>query len=147
MTAGTAIQVAPAKKVYANSFKDLPSTMLNSWTYCQGEPIGGGELVKFKDRLKADTGDTYARLAPNYAAWTYDAVYVLKAAIEGAKTVDGPTLTRWLEENSQRIKAVSGSFAATKANHFLFSDPKAIVMVVDTDQPRADGAYRRITGC
>jgi hypothetical protein len=29
----------------------------------------------------------------------------------------------------------------------VFSDPNAIAMVVDTDKPRSDGYYRRVTGC
>jgi len=121
--------------------------MLKSWTYCPNDPMGGGELVKFKERLKADTGDTFSKLAPNYSAWTYDAVYMFKAAIEGAKTVDGPTLTKWIEQNSSKVKGISGSFAASPANHFVFSDPNAIGMVAETDKPRADGYYKRISGC
>lgn len=144
---GTAIQVPSAVKVYKDAFKNLPSTMLKSWTYCEGDPLGSGDLVKYKDRLKAFAGDTYAKIAPNYTAWSYDAVYVLKAAIEGAKTVDGPTLTKWIEQNAQKIKTVSGALAASSSSHFLFGDPNAIAMVVETDKPRADGYYRRITGC
>jgi len=121
--------------------------MLKSWTYCPNDPMGGGELVKFKERLKADTGDTFSKLAPNYSAWTYDAVYMFKAAIEGAKTVDGPTLTKWIEQNSSKVKGISGSFAASPSNHFVFSDPNAIGMVAETDKPRADGYYKRISGC
>lgn len=144
---GTAINVAPAVKVYKDAFKDLPSTMLKSWTYCQGDALGSGDLVKYKDRLKAFAGADYAKLAANYSAWSYDAVYVFKAAIEGTKSVDGPTLTKWIEQNAQKIKAVSGALAASATSHFLFGDPKAIAMVVETDKPRADGYYRRITGC
>jgi hypothetical protein len=83
----------------------------------------------------------------NYAAWTYDAVYAFKAAIEATKSVDGPTLATWFENNSDKIKAVSGPLKASRTSHFLFGDPKAIVMVVDTDKPRSDGYYRRITDC
>jgi len=144
---GTALNVAPAKKVYARAYEGIPSTMLRSWTYCEGDAVGAGELVKFKDRMRAYAGNDYARIAANYSAWTYDAVYAFKAAIEEAKTVDGPRLTAWFEENSPKIKAVSGSLKASKQSHFLFGDPKAIVMVVDTDKPRSDGYYRRITGC
>jgi branched-chain amino acid transport system substrate-binding protein len=144
---GTAVQVPSAVKVYKDAFKDLPSTMLKSWTYCDGDPMGSGDLVKYKDRLKAFAGDTYTKIAPNYTAWSYDAVYVLKAAIEGAKSVDGPTLTKWIEQNAQKVKTVSGALAASSTSHFLFGDPSAIAMVVDTDKPRADGYYHRITGC
>jgi branched-chain amino acid transport system substrate-binding protein len=144
---GTAVQVPSAVKVYKDAFKDVPSTMLTSWTYCPNDPMGSGDLVKYKERLKVFAGADYTKIAPNYVAWTYDAVYVLKAAIEGAKSVDGPTLTKWIEQNATKIKTVSGSLDASASNHFLFSDPKAIAMVVDTDKPRADGYYKRITGC
>ena len=144
---GTAVQVPSAVKVYKDAFKDLPSTMLTSWTFCPNDAMGSGDLVKYKDRLKAFAGADYSRIAPNYSAWTYDAVYVFKAAIEGAKSVDGPTLTKWLEQNSSKLKLVSGPVAASATNHFLFSDPKAIAMVVETDKPRADGYYHRVSGC
>ncbi len=144
---GTAVQVPSAVKVYKDAFKDLPSTMLTSWTYCPNDPMNGGELVKYKDKLKAFAGADYARIAPNYTAWSYDAVYVFKAAIEGARSVDAVTLTKWIEQNASKLKLVSGPVAATASNHFLFSDPKAIAMVVETDKPRADGYYKRISGC
>jgi branched-chain amino acid transport system substrate-binding protein len=143
---GSALATATANKVYPNAFKDIPSTMLKSWSYCPGDAMGSGELARFAERLKAAEGDNYSKVASNYAAWTYDAVYVFKAAIEGAGTVDGPTLTKWIEQNVSKVKGVSGAFAATSSNHFLFSDPNAISMV-DTSAPRADGRYRRISGC
>lgn len=144
---GTALNVAPAKKIYEKAFDGIPSTMLKSWTYCEGDPIGQGELVKFKERMRAFAAADAARIAANYAAWMYDGVYVLKAAIEATKTVDGPKLAAWIESNADKVKAVSGPLKATRQSHFLFGDPKAIVMVVDTDKPRSDGYYRRITGC
>jgi branched-chain amino acid transport system substrate-binding protein len=144
---GTALNVAPAKKVYEKAYDGIPSTMLKSWTYCQGDPEGQGDLVKFKDRMKTFAAADASRIAGNYAAWTYDAVYVLKAAIEGTKTVDGPKLAAWIRANAPKVKAVSGELKANPGSTFLFGDPKAIVMVVDTDKPRADGYYRRVTGC
>jgi ABC-type branched-subunit amino acid transport system substrate-binding protein len=144
---GSGLLVVPAKKVYDKATDNIPSPMLKSWTYCQGEPAGSSELVKFKERLREFTGAEYPRLAPNYAAWSYDGIYAIKAAIEGAKSVDGAVLARWMEENSGSVKAVSGSFKASRQTRFLFSDPSSIVMVVDQDKPRSDGAYRRITGC
>lgn len=144
---GTALNVAPAKKVYDKAFDGIPSTMLKSWTYCEGDPVGGGDLVKYKDRMRAFAGADASRVAMNYAAWTYDAVYALKTAIEATRTVDGPKLAAWLEANADKVKAVSGPLKASSSSHFLFGDPKAIVMVVDTDKPRSDGYYRRITDC
>jgi branched-chain amino acid transport system substrate-binding protein len=143
---GSALSAATANKVYPNAYKGIPSTMLKSWSYCQGDPLGAGELARFAERLKAAEGDNYAKIGSNYAAWTYDAVYVFKAAIEGAGTVDGPTLTKWIEQNVSKVKGVSGAFAASPSNHFLFSDPNGISMV-DTSAPRADGRYRRVSGC
>jgi ABC-type branched-subunit amino acid transport system substrate-binding protein len=145
---GTALNVTPAKKVYEKAYDGIASTMLKSWTYCEGDPIGGGDLLKFKDRLAAFVGpDDAKRVAGNYAAWTYDAVYTYKAAIEATRTVDGPKLAAWIEANASKVKAVSGELKATKTNHFMFSDPRATVMVVDTDKPRSDGQYHRVTQC
>ena len=140
--------MAAAKKVYAETFTGLPHTILRNWTYCPNDAVGSGQLPRFAERLKAAEGENYIKLNPLYAAWAYDAMYLAKAAMEATKSVDGPTLTKWIEANAKNFKTgVSGPLDASPTNHFLMSGSETIVLAVDTDKPRSDGLYKRASGC
>lgn len=143
----TPLHIAAGKKVFADAFKDVASPLPKSWTYCPNEAVGSGALPKFADRLKAAEGENYARLSPLYAAWAYDSVMLAKAAIEGARSVDGVAITRWIEQNAKSFKGVSGPIEASSTDHFLASASDSLVMAVDTDKPRADGLFLRASGC
>ena len=143
----TPLHIAAGKRVFVDAFKDIASPLPKSWTYCPNEPVGSGALPKFADRLKAAEGENYARLSPLYAAWGYDSVMLAKAAIEGSRSVDGPTLTKWIEQNAKSFKGVSGPIEASATNHFLASASDSLVMAIDTDKPRADGLFLRASGC
>ena len=89
----------------------------------------------------------YGNMPSEFAAQAYDAVYLAKAAIEGAKSVDGDVLTKWIEQNAKSVKnIVSGSLDANANSHFLLANKEALVFAVDPDKPRADGLFRR-AGC
>ncbi len=145
---GAALHVAAAKKVFPDTFVDLPHTILRNWTYCPNDAVGSGQLPRFAERLKAAEGENYTKLNPLYAAWAYDAMYLAKAAMEATKSVDGPTLSKWIEANAKNFKTgVSGPLDANANNHFLMSGTETIVLGIELDKPRSDGLYKRAAGC
>src|SRR5690606_26449286 len=73
--------------------------------------------------LKKFRPDTASRLPFNYVSLWYDSVYLLKSAIEGTGgSTDGPTLARWIEENSQSFSGISSKLNASATNHFLIGE-------------------------
>lgn len=116
-----------------------------SLTYCTGDPVGQSGVAQFLVRLKAFEPAQFEKISATNALWMYDAVYILKAAIEGAKTTDGPALATWLERNAASVPALLGKLAASSSSHFLI-DSTALTMIENLDQYRADGLRKRV-GC
>jgi len=90
-----------------------------STTYCQGEKTADLPYVKFLNRVKAAVPD-WQKLALPLAGYYYDGVHLIKAAIEGTKSVEGPRLAAWVEANSGKIPAIVGKMSASKTNHILY---------------------------
>jgi branched-chain amino acid transport system substrate-binding protein len=115
-----------------------------STTYCPGENVADLPFVKFLARLKAFTpeaGNVLVYVAPVY----YDAIFLAKSAIEATKTLDGPTLAAWVEQNSTKNSGLGGVYGATKDYHLIW-DSKAIAIVSRPDLPDPHGMLPR-SGC
>ena len=84
-------------------------------------------------------------MLPNSASYTCNAVYVLKAAVEGAKTFDAAKVAEWLEANASKLTSLSGPLSASKATHHLLG-PNAIAGVERPYEVRSDGLQKR-AGC
>jgi branched-chain amino acid transport system substrate-binding protein len=125
------------KNVYSANYKVL--------TYCSNEAVGSSNFAKYVERIKAFAPDKFAKLSPVQVSYAYDSIYVLKHAIEGAKSAAGPAVAAWLEANAKSITAVQGQLSASKTSHFLLG-PEALVMTDDADKVRADGLTKR-HGC
>jgi branched-chain amino acid transport system substrate-binding protein len=125
------------KNVYSANYKVL--------TYCSNEAVGSSNFAKYVERIKAFAPDKFAKLSPVQVSYAYYSIYVLKHAIEGAKSAAGPAVAAWLEANAKSITAVQGQLSASKTSHFLLG-PEALVMTDDADKVRADGLTKR-HGC
>ena len=81
----------------------------------------------------------------SYLSLWYDAVYVMKAAVEGTggKT-DGPSIAAWLEANSASFRGINSGLTGSKSTHFLVG-PEALTMVYP-DRQRPGGLLERV-GC
>jgi ABC-type branched-subunit amino acid transport system substrate-binding protein len=144
---GSSATPAGAVKVFPDAYKGTYNLVYKSWTYCASDAVGQTPLGKFKERLKAANPADYDRLNQNFSAQAYDGVYLLKAAIEATKSVDGPALTAWIEQNAHTIKsAVNGPLQANPESHFLLGSREGMAFALDPDKPRADGLFRR-AGC
>ncbi|MDO8360194.1 MAG: branched-chain amino acid ABC transporter substrate-binding protein, partial [Devosia sp.] len=69
--------------------------------------------------------------------------FILKAAIEGAGTTDGPAIAAWLEAHASEIDSMVGRFTASSDSHFLPS-PDALVVVKAPYKQREDGLTERV---
>jgi ABC-type branched-subunit amino acid transport system substrate-binding protein len=114
-------------------------------TFCPGDAPGQSEVAKFLVRLKAAEPANFEKISATNAVWFYDAVYTLKAMIEGAKSTDGPAMTAWMEKNAGTIPALMGRQTASPQSHFLF-DASALTTVSDLLNRSPDGLRKR-AGC
>src|SRR5262245_66457363 len=80
------------------------------------------------------------------ASLYYDAVYLIKAAVEGSggKT-DGPTLVDWIETKSKSFRGVTMGSDASKTNHFLVG--LADVASSRIDLVKGDAKLQQRTDC
>lgn len=123
-------------RVHGPTFKTL--------TMCKGDDPNKNLYVQFLKRIRAFTPDAN-KMALGLVPIYYDAVFLAKAAIEATKTVDGPTLTTWIEQNSKKASGVGGPFGASRDYHLIW-DASAIGFVTRPDQPDPSGALPR-AGC
>jgi branched-chain amino acid transport system substrate-binding protein len=145
--AGSSASPGPAVKIFPDAYKGLVNLTYKSWTYCSNDAVGETPLGKYKAKLKAATGPEYDKLAQNFSAQAYDSVYIMKAAIEATKSVDGSVLAKWLEQNAKTLKGtVNGPFDASSSSHFLAGSREGMAFAIDPDKPRADGLFKR-AGC
>ena len=128
-----------------DAYKNVVGINYKALTYCNGDAIGSSDFAKYKQRLQAETGDKFPQYSPVLAGYLYDSVYVLKAAIEGAKKIDGPAMTAWMEQNAGSIKVMNANLSASKTSHFLIG-ASALTMAENADKSRADGLQKR-AGC
>jgi branched-chain amino acid transport system substrate-binding protein len=137
---------AAALKIAPNAFDNMVSVGITALSYCSKDPIGQNEFARFRDKIKAFDPGRFDQLSHTSVAWGYDAVYIMKAAIEGTRSTDGPVIARWMEQHVGEVKAISGRLEATPGNHFLFASPGALSMIEKPQQMRADGLVKR-AGC
>jgi branched-chain amino acid transport system substrate-binding protein len=128
-----------------NAYKNVVGVNYLAQTYCSKDPVGSGDYTKFKERLQAFDPANFPKYSPLVVAYIYDGFYAMKAAMEGAKSIEGPAIAAWIEQNADKIKVTNGTLSASKTNHFLIGIP-ALTMAEDADKPRSDGLMKR-AGC
>jgi len=128
-------------------FERVVALDIRSFSYCSGEPEGESGVARLMARLKQRIGqEQFDRVSRAVVLYTYDAVHVAKAAIEGAGTTKGAELARWIEANAGKIPAVLGELKASPESHFLSGGPEANAMVEKLGSKRGDGLRKRV-GC
>jgi branched-chain amino acid transport system substrate-binding protein len=123
-------------RVFGPAFKSM--------TICKGDNPANYPYVQFLARLKAFSPDA-SKVVVAVTPIFYDAIFLAKAAIESTRTVDGPTLASWIEQNSSKVSGVGGPFGASKTYHLIWSE-SAIAFVARPDLPDANGLMPR-AGC
>lgn len=142
-----AAQADNAVKIAGSAaYKDVVAMNYKELTYCPGDALGVSYYSKFKDRLRLFDSANYARYAPLVVVYTYDAVYALKAGLEGANKLNGPDFAAWMETNPSLLSYVmSLPLNPSNTSHFLIS-AEALTMAENPDQLNPDGLMKRV-GC
>jgi len=141
----TAMASVVLKQVGPGPFQKTAGLGYAQLTYCGNTPVGQSEYAQFRDRLKAFAPDSYDKFSNSVALTWYDGVYLLKAAVEGARSTDGDKVAAWIEDNASKVHAIVGPLQASKTSHFLFG-PKAFAVVDKPYEVRSDGMQKR-AGC
>lgn len=112
---------------------------------CPGEDPTKMPFVQLRDKLKAAYPNDYQKIPMALAPYYYDVVYTTKAAIDATKSVEGPKLAAWLEQNGGSVKAVMGKLTMSKTDHFMYHSD-VFAFTVRPDQVNAQGVAIR-EGC
>lgn len=136
---GPAMSIA-GKDVY----KNLVAANYKGFSYCPKEPTSK-RFQDFVAEVKAFKPEAFARQPLSYLSLWYDAVWVLKAAVEGTggKT-NGPSVAAWLETNSGTFQGINSGLTASKTTHFLVG--QGALTMVYPDRQREGGLLERV-GC
>jgi ABC-type branched-subunit amino acid transport system substrate-binding protein len=130
-----------------NVFKSgrVLSLGVKAGTYCPGDAVGQTDYTKMISRLRAAYPNEISKMNLTTPSWVFDAVSLTKAAIEATKSVDGPTLAKWMESNAKNHKAITGPIAISPTYHFLY-DKGIFAFIKDPQTMREDGVSLR-EGC
>jgi len=134
----------PALKIAGkDAYKNTVAINYSGFSYCPKDAPAKG----FQDwigQVKAFKPEAFERQPLSYLSLWYDAVYVLKAAVEGngGKT-DGPSVAAWLEANSKSFRGINSGLTASKGTHFLVG--LDALTIVYPDRQRDGGLLERVS--
>lgn len=128
----------------ADAFKNASGINYKAFTYCAGDG-NPKAFAEFVEKMRKFNPDRAGRVSLPVAAFIYDTVYLLKAAVEGTggKT-DGPTLAAWIEKNAHSFSGINVKLAASPATHFLIGPDN--LATVQPEQLR-DGVFQLRLNC
>lgn len=140
-------------KAGPDAYKNMLGQVIGRFTYCpkegeaQGAPIVTSFITRVRDFEKARGASGPSITDYFNIANGYDAVTILKLAIEGTggKT-DGPTLAKWIIGNPDKIQLVSvAKPSASDKTHWIYSH-EAFAMV-ENPHIRNDFRLPKRAGC
>jgi len=135
----------PALKIAGkDAYKNTVAVNYKGFSYCPSEATPK-TFSDFVAQVKAFKPEAFDRQPLSYLSLWYDAVYVLKTAVEGTggKT-DGPSVAAWLEANSKSFRVINSGLTASAQTHFLIGQDA--LTVVYPDRQREGGLLERV-GC
>jgi len=145
LAAGAAMKIAGP-----DAFKSerIYSTVPISHTYCASDKPGAGGYAQYVARLKAFDPQNFGNIDEKSSLYLYDALQFLKAAVEATRSLDGPTLAAWMDQNGSRVRGTAGStFAVAPGSHYMMG-PDSIAIVRHPEQLRpADKLVERLNAC
>lgn len=135
--------VGNAKALGEEVFEGVLSVQFMGMTYCEGDEIGASAFAKFDARATAAIADIDKLGGSSALAPYYVEPLILKAAIEGAESLEGDKIAAWIEANSDKIDNMLGTFGASAQSHFLPS-ADGLVVTKNAFNPREDGLVERV---
>jgi ABC-type branched-subunit amino acid transport system substrate-binding protein len=132
----------------ANAYEDrrMYGLTTKSSTMCPKEDPTKLPYVQFINKVKAHAPNDWSKMQMSLAPYYTDTLYLIKAAIDATKTVDGPTLSSWAFKNAGTVKnTVVGKLTPTVESPFLFHSD-VFAFSLRPDQLNAQGVAIR-EGC
>jgi branched-chain amino acid transport system substrate-binding protein len=125
------------------SLEDAVATTYAPFGACPGAAVSP-QTKKFVDGLQKFDPKVSKTIQLDLAASIRDAVWIMKHAIEGAKSTDGDKVRAWLESSSSSLgeALVNPKVSVSKDTHFLFG-PNDMVLVRPGKEV-ANGVYERV---
>lgn len=110
------------------------------------DDVASGPPIDFQNALKEAIGsDSTAKLGLPYASLYYDAVYIIKAAVEGSGgSTDGVTLKDWMYRDLGSFNGIASGMSVNADNHFMVG-PEA--MEVINALPLLEGGMQQKADC
>jgi hypothetical protein len=96
------------------------------------EAAAASEYGKLMTKMKQAYPAEFPNFNKGNIPWLFDAFKLFKAAVEATKSVDGPVLAKWLEQNAKDVKAITGPIAISATHHLLY-DARVFTFLVRPD--------------
>lgn len=138
----TNFSVGIAGRIGKEAFEGVNSVQFKGMTFCPGDAVGASDFAKFVARARAAVPDIDRIGGPSALAPFYIEPIILKAAIDGAGSLEGAKVAAWVEANAGKMKNMLGTFEASSKTHFLPS-AEALAVVKNAFAPRSDGLVER----
>lgn len=127
-------------------FKNFKSVTWSAFSACSADEIRPASR-EFIENVTAEFPDKRtASAALDYVAVYRDALFLLKAGVEGSGSTDGDKVSGWLEENgpdaAKDLPVVHEGYAMSKDNHFLMDTGS--LTLVDAGDELEPGIVRRL---
>lgn len=120
-----------------DTFKQIKSVTWSAFSACSASDILPKSAKFIKDVESNFEAKRTERAAFDYVAAYRDALFLLKAGIEGAKSTDGDKVAKWLESDgakaAPKLPLVHQGYAMSATNHFLM-DTSSLTLVDSGEQ-------------
>ncbi len=134
-----------------DAYEDVYSVNWAGFSACSTSDARDG-AVDFIDLVKSTYGEERTRSAAfdNIASY-HDALWFLKAGVEGAGTLEGDSVSEWLAENgteavtSPEIAVVHDAYSLSSESRYLMDTSSMTLVNAGTEV--APGIIQRIDGC
>ncbi|MCZ4497554.1 MAG: hypothetical protein JWQ74_107 [Marmoricola sp.] len=129
-----------------NAFDGLKSVTWGAFSACSEADVRQ-ESADFIAAVEAEFDDKrVATAALDYVAVYRDALFLLKAGVEGSGSTDGDKVAKWLEtegaDAAMDLSLVHEGYAMSKDNHFLMDTDS--LTLIDAGEELAPGINRRL---
>lgn len=127
-------------------YKNFKSVTWSAFSACSADDIRPASRDFIKNITAEFPDKRTANAALDYVAVYRDALFLLKAGVEGSGSTDGDKVAGWLEENGPKAAAdlplVHEGYAMSQDNHFLMDTGS--LTLVDAGDELEPGIVRRL---
>lgn len=131
-----------------DAYDNMNATTFAGFAACSTDDVPEN-TVSMIDKVEAFSPERAKTASMDSVAESYDAMYLMKAAIEATGTTDGPEVAKWLESNGKSLPGslpVTGqAYGMSASSHFLVGDES--IALVDPGTEVAEGVFQRTDGC